>query len=66
MKASKSFALRDNVKFILEMNYFNLLNRVRFNGPNNNVDDANYGYVTSGEAGGHNPRQGQISGRVTF
>ncbi len=64
VKASKKFALGERVNFILEMNYFNLLNRVRFNGPNNNVDDSNYGYVTSGQNNG--PRQGQISGRVTF
>lgn len=54
------------------MNYFNLLNRVRFQSPNNNnygsnIDNAsNFGYIQAGEASGHNARQGQLSGRVTF
>ena len=64
VKVSKSFALGERVKFILEMNYFNVLNRVLFNGPDNNVDDSNYGYVTSGQ--NNSPRQGQIGGRITF
>ncbi len=64
VKVSKAFSLGDRVKVSLEMNYFNVLNRVRFNGPTTNVDDSNYGYVTSGQ--NNNPRQGQLGGRVTF
>ena len=65
-KAQKKFAFGERVNFILEMNYFNILNRTRFRDPETNVDNSNYGYVTAGEASGHNPRQGQISGRITF
>lgn len=64
IKAQKKFALGERVTFILEMNYFNLLNRTRFNGPDTNVDDSNYGYVTGGQS--NNPRQGQLAGRITF
>ncbi len=64
IKASKKFALGERVSFALEMNYFNLLNRVQHNGPDNNLDDGNYGYVTSGQ--NNSPRQGQLGGRITF
>lgn len=72
LKASKKFALGEHANFILEMNYFNLLNRVRFNGPNTNISDSsNFGYVPAngqqsltGSPSG--ARNGQLSGRVTF
>ena len=64
IKVSKAFAVGERVKVSLEMNYFNVLNRVRFNGPDNNVDDSNYGYVTSGQ--NNNARQGQLGARVSF
>ncbi len=65
LKVSKKFAFGERVNFILEMNYFNLLNRTRFNGPNTNIDDAsNFGLVNSGQQ--NSARQGQLSGRFTF
>lgn len=71
MKASKKFAIGDHANFILEMNYFNLLNRVRFNGPETNADNGNFGYITNtgqqsltGSPSG--ARNGQLSGRFTF
>ncbi len=65
LKVSKKFAIGERVNFILEMNYFNLLNRVRFENPNQNIDNAsNFGYVNSGQQ--NSARQGQLSGRVTF
>ncbi len=65
VKVSKKFALGERASFLLEMNYFNILNRVRFNGPNQNIDDtSNFGFVNSGQQ--NNPRQGQVSGRLTF
>ena len=65
LNASKKFAIGDRVNFILQMTYFNALNRVRFNNPNNNIDNAsNFGYVNSGQQ--NNARQGQLSGRITF
>ncbi len=65
VKASKRFALGERANFILEMTYFNLLNRVRFNGPNTNIDDtSNFGKVNAGQR--NSARQGQLSGRFTF
>jgi len=47
------------------MNYFNLLDRTRFNDPNTNIDDtSNFGLVNSGQQ--NSARQGQLSGRLTF
>jgi hypothetical protein len=47
------------------MDYFNVLNRTRFENANNNIDNtSNYGLVSSGQQ--NNPRQGQLSGRFTF
>ena len=64
VKASKKFALGEHAAFLLEMSYFNIFNRTIFNGPNTNISDGNYGYVNSGQVNA--PRQGQLSGRVTF
>ena len=71
LKASKKFALGEHASFVLEMNYFNLFNRVRFNGPNTNIDNAsNFGFVNSGQQGLNGSpsgaRNGQLSGRLTF
>lgn len=67
LKATKKFALTERVNLELEMNYFNLLNRTRFNNPsdNNNVDNgSNFGLINAGQQ--NSPRQGQISGRISF
>ncbi len=70
LKASKKFAFGDRVNFILEMNYFNVLNRTRFNNVSNNnfgnnIDNtSNFGYVQAGQQ--NTQRQGQLSGRLTF
>ncbi len=72
LKATKNFALGERVTFALEMNYFNLLNRTRFNAPNTNIDDtSNYGFVNAGQqgltgTGNSGARNGQLSGRITF
>ncbi len=72
LKATKAFEITEHVNFELEMNYFNLLNRTRFNGPNTNIDNtSNFGFVPangqqglSGSVSG--ARNGQLSGRITF
>jgi Carboxypeptidase regulatory-like domain len=65
INARKKFAIGDKVTFILQMDYFNVLNRTRFENANNNIDNtSNYGLVSSGQQ--NNPRQGQLSGRFTF
>ncbi len=66
INASKKFALGEHVSFMLQMTYFNALNRVRFNSPDSNVDDGtnNFGYIFPGQS--NTQRQGQLSGRITF
>ena len=65
INASKKFDLGEHVNFMLQMTYFNALNRVQFNNPNNNIDNfSNFGLIPSGQQ--NSPRQGQISGRITF
>ncbi|WP_348270117.1 carboxypeptidase-like regulatory domain-containing protein [Edaphobacter paludis] len=65
INARKKFALGEKVTFVLQMDYFNALNRTVFNNPNNNIDNtSNYGLVSAGQQ--NNPRQGQLSGRLTF
>ncbi len=67
INARKKFALGEKATFILQMDYFNVLNRTQFNNPNNNIDNtSNYGFVNAGPSGNLNPRQGQLSGRITF
>ena len=72
IKATKKFALGEHASFLLEMNYFNLLNRTRFNNPNTNIDNgSNFGYVpANGQQSltGTNSgaRNGQLSGRIQF
>lgn len=65
INALKKFALGEHVVFELRMSYFNVLNRVQFENPNNNIDNVStYGYVPAGQQ--NTPRQGQLSGRITF
>ncbi|MDW5266621.1 MULTISPECIES: carboxypeptidase-like regulatory domain-containing protein [Acidobacteriaceae] len=65
INARKKFAIGDKVTFILQMDYFNVLNRTYFENPNSNIDNtSNYGLVPSGQQ--NNARQGQLSGRITF
>ncbi len=66
VNASKKFALGDRVSFMLQMTYFNALNRVRFENPDANIDDGtnNFGYIFPGQQ--NTQRQGQLSGKFTF
>jgi carboxypeptidase family protein/TonB-dependent receptor-like protein len=54
---AKYFSFGEHVKLKLEMEYFNLLNRVVFGSPNTNLNDANFGMVINSQA--NTPRQGQ-------
>jgi Carboxypeptidase regulatory-like domain len=64
LNVRKKFALGERATFILQMDYFNVLNRTQFNGPGTNIDNSNYGLLTPGQQ--NTPRQGQVSGRVVF
>ena len=60
----KKFAIGERVSVQLQMDYFNALNRTIFNGPDNNISDGNYGFVSTGQS--NTPRQGQVSGKIVF
>jgi hypothetical protein len=64
LNVRKKFALGEHAALILQMDYFNALNRTQFNGPGKNIDNSNFGLLTPGQQ--NTPRQGQLSGRVTF
>ena len=61
----KHFYVGDRVQGILQIDYFNLLNRTRFNGPDRNASDGTFGQaISQGQANSN--RQGQISARIEF
>ena len=67
----KRFYFGDRFQGILQIDYFNLLNRTQFNGPDLNKLDGTFGQVT--QAGSNQDftptsgnRQGQVSFRVEF
>jgi hypothetical protein len=68
LSASKHFNLGEHAKASLQVDYFNAFNRTRFNGPDTNVNDSNYGQGSSGSNAGNNNanRQGQATFRVEF
>src|SRR5579883_705290 len=59
---AKYFPIGERFKFKLEVEYYNILNRVTFCGPDTNLNDANFGKVINCQA--NSPRQGQ--GHLTF
>jgi len=65
LNAKKNFYMGERFKAILSVDYFNAFNRTRFQGPDNNKSDSNFGQVTSQGSQIKN-RQGQVSFRVEF
>jgi len=65
LNAKKNFYMGERFKAILSVDYFNAFNRTRFNGPDNNVSDAEFGQVTQQGSQIKN-RQGQVSMRLEF
>ncbi len=65
---SKYFPVGERVRLKLEIEYFNILNRVNFSGPNCGVDlnyeDANFGKSVNCQS--NTPRQGQGHLEITF
>lgn len=59
----KNISVKERVKFELRMEAFNVLNRVRWGGPQGNVSAANFGKVTTQ---GNTPRRMQLALRLTF
>jgi hypothetical protein len=64
ISAAKYFAIGEHVKLKLEVEYFNLLNRVIFGGPDTTLTDTNFGKVINSQA--NSPRQGQAHFEVRF
>jgi len=65
LNAKKNFYMGERFKAILSVDYFNAFNRTRFNGPDNNISDAEFGQVTQQGSQIKN-RQGQVTLRLEF
>jgi hypothetical protein len=65
LNARKNFYIGERWKAILSVDYFNAFNRTKFQGPDNNIDDANFGQVTS-QGSQISNRQGQVTFRIEF
>ncbi len=61
----KHFFFGDRFQGILQIDYFNLFNRTRFQGPDDNFSDGTYGQVT-GQGSQISNRQGQVEFRLQF
>jgi len=59
----KKFVVKERMYFELRFEMFNAFNRVTFGGPATNINNANFGQVTSQSNG---PRNGQIAGKFYF
>jgi len=65
INARKHFYLGERFQAVLQVDYFNALNRTQFGGPDNNVSDGTFTQDTSTGSGNIN-RQGQVKLEVTF
>lgn len=61
---AKYFPIGEKVRLKLEIEYFNIFNRVVFGGPNTNLNDANFGLVINNQA--NSPRRGQAHFEIRF
>ncbi|MFZ0744499.1 MAG: TonB-dependent receptor [Terracidiphilus sp.] len=65
LNARKHFYMGDRFQGILQVDYFNALNRTQFNGPDTTIDDGTFGATTS-QGSGLSNRQGQVQFRLEF
>jgi len=65
LNARKKFFFGERFTGILQIDYFNALNRTIFNGPDNQVNDSNFGLATNKGSNISN-RQGQAQFRLEF
>jgi len=61
----KHFYIGERLQGILQVDYFNVLNRTQFQGPDNNASDSTFGQVTNASSQINN-RQGQVQFRLQF
>ena len=68
LNARKKFFIGERFTGILQVDYFNALNRTQFNGPDNQINDGTFGQVISQGTPGNFPanRQGQVQFRLEF
>ncbi len=61
----KKFFFGERFSGTLKFDLFNAFNRTQFNGPDNNISDANFGQaISKGQNNGN--RRGQLEGRIEF
>ena len=65
LNARKHFYIGERFQAVLQVDYFNALNRTQFGGPDNNASDGTFSQDTSTGSGNSN-RQGQVKLEVTF
>ena len=65
LNARKHFYLGERFQAVLQVDYFNALNRTQFGGPDNNASDGTFSQDTSTGSGNSN-RQGQVKLEITF
>jgi len=65
LNARKHFYIGERFQAVLQVDYFNALNRTQFGGPDNNASDGTFTQDTSTGSGLSN-RQGQVKLEVTF
>jgi hypothetical protein len=63
MSVRREFAIRENIKFAIQADVFNVNNTVRFGAPSLNPDAAAFGTITSQA---NKPRAMQLTARITF
>jgi hypothetical protein len=61
----KHFFFGERFQGVLQVDYFNLFNRTKFNGPDVNQSDGTFGQVTQ-QGSNISNRQGQVSFRLEF
>jgi hypothetical protein len=61
----KHFYLGERFQAIVQLDYFNLLNRTQLESPDTNFNDTTFGQITN-NASQTNNRQGQIQARIEF
>ena len=61
----KHFYLGERFQGVLQVDYFNLLNRTQFNGPDTTANDGNFGRVIT-QGSNQSNRQGQVTFRLEF
>lgn len=65
LNARKHFYMGDRFQGILQVDYFNALNRTQFNGPDTTIDDGTFG-ATISQGSNLSNRQGQVQFRLEF